>query len=860
MTKFNINLPAKQRASTSESAMCYQINNRRTERAAHANRKRFELLDGPPYANGEIHIGHVINKLLKQIITIAQTQIGKKAELKSNWDCHGLPIELEVLKHNRRSTSYMCRTYALNWIKAQTAQLKLVGLKCLKPQTTMDCLSQHQTIARVYSLIEARQLTLGKKATTWGLVENSSISDADTEQTLAETKLADVLNVVTKRRAARESAKLVVAKLVELKLNKRFRLLNQKVLTTRTSLWSLPWTTHISLPSLGKLKLNDCKCTTTISAHKTKLATAVANKSIPVCIAKLLNTLNVFNTTSVPITSWRSNAIQTVDLTSETDKLTKLVHNASSPLTYDPVRFKRSAFSKTAGFSRGVLFVVNKLITRSLLLRCYTENSIALTSARSKAPAVRWVSPQIYIKLDHATKASIAELTRKVEFEPKSFKALLIKLVQTRPDWIISRQRLWGTPLCLVVNSQNRVILDYKLRSRTKQLTSLCKIHRWHKLAILYNRYQKQNWKQITDVVDVWFDASLVLTLRKNTPSWDLVLEGADQHRGWFQTTLINAALEHKAPPFKTLITHGFAMANRNQKMSKSLASSQTRALFKKLTKLNTNVVRTWVCTIDHSENQTINRNWLLKPQAELAKLNNTLKWGVNAVMAANYRTIGPLSALLPIDRLVLHGLKLCSNRIKSSYQRYKLNSAVNTMFAACSSLLSQYFDYLKDQIYCDFALASNRLSSVSIIRCAITQITSWLAPIAPATSLALRRKLKLNNTVINELPSKWFSRRLAHKWSIITKIKAFVSKLRCGLEHTTNELSVNVYVLSKSKLATFKNVSLAPAVGCAKANIILVDHVVNQTKLSKHLAVSISLTAGIRCQRCKRLLFANEF
>ncbi len=132
--------------------------------------------------------------------------------------------------------------------------------------------------------------------------------------------------------------------------------------------------------------------------------------------------------------------------------------------------------------------------------------------------------------------------------------------------------------------------------------------------------------------------------------------------------------------------------------------------------------------------------------------------------MAANYRTIGPLSALLPIDRLVLHGLKLCSNRIKSSYQRYKLNSAVNTMFAACSSLLSQYFDYLKDQIYCDFALASNRLSSVSIIRCAITQITSWLAPIAPATSLALRRKLKLNNTVINELPSKWFSRRLAHK------------------------------------------------------------------------------------------------
>ncbi len=181
----------------------------------------------------------------------------------------------------------------------------------------------------------------------------------------------------------------MVAKLVELKLNKRFRLLNQKVLTTRTSLWSLPWTTHISLPSLGKLKLNDCKCTTTISAHKTKLATAVANKSIPVCIAKLLNTLNVFNTTSVPITSWRSNAIQTVDLTSETDKLTKLVHNASSPLTYDPVRFKRSAFSKTAGFSRGVLFVVNKLITRSLLLRCYTENSIALTSARSKAPAVR---------------------------------------------------------------------------------------------------------------------------------------------------------------------------------------------------------------------------------------------------------------------------------------------------------------------------------------------------------------------------------------------------------------------------------------------------------------------------------------
>ncbi|XXM93655.1 class I tRNA ligase family protein [Candidatus Hodgkinia cicadicola] len=860
MAKFNINLPAKQKAYTNESAGCYQINNRRIQCAAQANRKRFKLLDGPPYANGEIHIGHIINKLLKQIITIAQNQIGKKSELKSNWDCHGLPIELEVQKHNRRSTSFMCRTYALNWIKAQTAQLKLVGLKCHKPQTTMAGWSQHQTIAKIYSLIEAKRLTLGKKSSTWGLTENSTISDADTEQTLAKTKLADVLNVVTKRRAPKESAKLVVAKLVELKLSKSYRLLNQKVLTTRTSLWSLPWTTHINLPSLGKLKLNDYNRASTISAHKAKLATAVGSKPIPVCIAKLLNALNAFNMTSIPITSWRSNTIQAIDLTSKADKLTKLVHYASSPLTYDPVYFKRSTFSKTAGFSRGVLFVVNKLITRSLLLRCYTENSTVLTSTRSKAPAVRWVSPQIYIRLDYATKANIAKLTRKIAFEPKSFKALLIKLVQTRPDWIISRQRLWGIPLCLVVNSQNKAILDHKLRCRIKQLTSLCKSHRWHKLKTLYNRYQKQNWKQITDVVDVWFDASLVWTLRKNTPSWDLVLEGMDQHRGWFQSTLINAALERKEPPFKTLITHGFAMTDRNQKMSKSLASSQTKTLFKKLTKLNTNIIRTWVCTIDSSENQTINKNWLLKSQAELAKLSNTLKWGACTVLAANYRISAPLSSAPPVDRLVLHRLKLCSSRIKSSYQRYKINSAVNTMFAACSSLLSQYFDYLKDQIYCDFALAANRLSSVSVIRCAITQITSWIAPIAPTTSLVLRRKLKLDNTVINELPSKWFSRRITHKWSIITKIKAFVSKLRCTKAYTTSELSVNVYVLNKSKLAAFKNVSLAPVVGCAKTNIILVDYIANQIKLSKHLAVSISLTAGSRCQRCRRLLFANEF
>ncbi|WGS83564.1 MAG: class I tRNA ligase family protein [Candidatus Hodgkinia cicadicola] len=860
MAKFNINLPTKQKAYTNESAACYQINNRLVERAAHANRKRFELLDGPPYANGEVHIGHIINKLLKQIITTAQTQTGKKSELKSNWDCHGLPIELEVQKHNRRSANYMCKTYALNWIKAQTAQLKLVGLKSTKPQTTMAGLSQHQAIAKIYSLIEARQLTFGRKSTTWGLAENSSISDADTEQTLAETKLADVLNVVTKRRAAKESAKLVVAKLVELKLNKSYRLLNQKVLTTHTSLWSLPWTTHISLPNLGKLKLNDYKRTATISDHKAKLVLANTSKPIPVCVAKLLNTLNAFNMTSIPITSQRSNAIKTVDLTSEADKLTKLVHNASSPLTYDPVCFKRSTFSNTAGFSRGVLFVINKLITRSLLLKCYTVNSAALTSTRAKAPAVRWVSPQIYIRLDHATKANVAKLAHKIEFEPKSFKALLIKLIQTRPDWIISRQRLWGIPLCLVVNSQNKAILDHKLRSRIKQLASLSKTHRWHELKTLYNRYQKQNWKQITDVVDVWFDASLVWTLRKNTPSWDLVLEGIDQHRGWFQTTLISAALDHKLPPFKTLITHGFAMTDRNQKMSKSLHSFQTKTLFKKLTKLNTNIIRAWVCTIDPSENQTINKNWLLKPQAELAKLSNTLKWGVSTVLAANYRISAPLSSLLPIDRLVLHRLKLCSSRIKSSYGRYKINSAVNTMFAACSSLLSQYFDYLKDQIYCDFALASNRLSSVSVIRCAITQITSWLAPIAPATSLALRRKLELDNTVINELPSKWFSRRLALKWSIITKIKTFVSKLRCALVHTTSDLSVNVYVLNKSKLATFKNVSLAPAIGCAKTNIILVDHVANQIKLSKQLAVSISLTCCNRCLRCRRLLFANEF
>ncbi|AUI38856.1 Isoleucine--tRNA ligase [Candidatus Hodgkinia cicadicola] len=844
-------MPAKQKAYKNESALLYQYANRECEDASTLCRKRFSVLDGPPYANGEIHIGHIMNKLLKQITTLAQTQIGRRSALKTNWDCHGLPIELKALKFQQNNgANFLCRVYALNWIRTQIAQFKLIGLRCYKPQTSMCALAQIKTLNKLYDLIRAKKLAFGRKPVVWSLNKNSAVSENDLERKLTRVKLADVLNIVAARAQTKQFNSATLPKLLLMQLSRSYKLLGKMVLSTQSQVWSLPRTACLYIPNTNVIKIHNTK---TILTHRTRLTASTRIKRVPSRLIRILNVLNVFNNTNVPIANWQPDGSQTIDLTAKPSIAPKLAYSPTPP----PER-KESALG---GNTVEELRVINKLLTRALITSCYTRLCITFSSVRPKGPAVNWINTQVYIKLDQNARASIINRISGISFQPSACKALLTNLVRTRPDWIVSRQRRWGTPLCVILNEQNKVALDRKLKQRIKQLFRFYKESQWLKLKTLRDEHAKQNWWQTSDVIDVWFDASCVYSLRNNTGAWDLAIEGIDQHRGWFQSTLINSTLTTNTTPIKAIITHGFAMHNANQKLSKSLHSRLAPTMLKRLTKTNTNVLRVWSCVIKPFDNQVINANWLLKSKAVYIKINNTLKWALSAVLPTqwNNELNRSVKLITPIDRLMLHKLRLYGNRIILYYRAHDLNSVLNTATVMCDSALSMYFDFIKDQTYCDFNTAANRLSSIAVIKCALLQVATWLTPIVPSVSCELKSQLKFGNNVINTLPNKWFNKRTSLNWSVINKLKRLAAKL---LTHKSNEMCINIYVSDKPTLKAFKNTNIALILGCAKANVVWINY--NKptafVKLSKGLAVSIWRTKLQQCARCRRKLYASEY
>ncbi|AUG33988.1 Isoleucine--tRNA ligase [Candidatus Hodgkinia cicadicola] len=844
-------MPRKQNAYKNESALLYQYANREHKDASALCRKRFSVLDGPPYANGEIHIGHIMNKLLKQITTLAQTQMGRRSALKTNWDCHGLPIELKALKFQQNgSANFLCRVYALNWVRTQIAQFKLIGLRCYKPQTSMSALAQIRTLNKLYDLIRAKKLAFGRKPAAWSLNENSAVAENDLEQKLTRVKLADVLNIVAARAQTKQFNTATLPKLLLMQLSESHRLLGKMLLSTQSQVRSLPRTASVCIPNANVIKMHNTK---TILTHRTKFVNTTQIKRVPSRLIRVLNVLNVFNNTNVPIANWQPDSAQTTDLT--------VKPNIASKLAYTPAPPPKRKEPALGGNAMEEVLVINKLITRALIISCYTRLCVTFSSVRSKGPAINWVSTQFYIKLDQTARASITNAINSISFQPRACKMLLTNLVQTRPDWIVSRQRHWGVPLCVIVNEHNKVALDWKLKQRIKQLFRVHKESQWRKLKTLRVKYAKQSWWQTSDVIDVWFDASSVYCLRDNASAWDLAIEGADQHRGWFQSTLINSTLTTDRTPIKAIITHGFAMHNTNQKLSKSLHSRLAQTMLKQLTKINTNVLRVWSCVIRPFDNQVINANWLLKSKAVYVKINNTLKWGLSVIPPTQWPNELNQSAKLitPTDKLILQKLRLYANRIILYYRAHNLSSVLNTVTAMCDSALSMYFEFIKDQTYCDFNNAANRLNSMAVIKCALLQIATWLAPIVPSVSCELKSQLRFGNNVINTLPSKWFNKRASLNWNTINKLKCLAAKLRT---HSPNALCINIYVSDRLTLRAFKNANIAPILGYAKANVIWINY--NRPtafiKLSKGLAVSVLRAKLQQCARCRRKLYSSEY
>ncbi|MFP3039126.1 MAG: class I tRNA ligase family protein [Candidatus Hodgkinia cicadicola] len=841
---FKISLPKKTKRHINENALCYQRSNWGWPRAGRENRKKFRLLDGPPYANGELHMGHVMNRVLKHISLLSQDILGKRADSKCNWDCHGLPIEAEVIKQTGRADClpFLCKIYAMNWMKTQVLQLKILGITANKPRSTMTAAAQTLIASEVVKLIKAERVAFGKRAAVWDSVEDEVVSENDTQTRPAPTAAASVSFVISRRRQLMWRKTATVLQAFTSMIGSRFKLLGQTLKTDSSEIWTLPWVTSLNVPNSG-LK----------SAY---LAPPSVASLIPAQLAKQLTVLNVFNGTHMPVVSTCHKQIVAVSPTSKAGAVLKLSTAVRSVSKYS-TQFRRRVINPKTRTIVGETYVANKLLTRGLIESCEVTSRRQLVTGRTSTLAVRCTSGQWYIKTDNDIRTRVCRMLTSVKFVPPTAGRQLLKLVGTRPDWIISRQRLWGIPLCFNRNRSNKATWDEAFERRIWALFDKRKEHAWHKLHGLLLGYSGQSWRKEASVLDVWFDASAVSVLRGKQLPWHMVIEGADQHRGWFQSVLLSCVLTRNQLAFKTLIAHPFVMLNKTEKMSKSKQGLWLRGLSSD----NLNVIRVWVAAASLTENQVLSSGWMLRSANIYGKIRNTLRWAVG-VVGGEKPKLSP-EVMTSLDRWVWQRLRLSACRIATLYSHCDVRSVIRKIAEACDELSATYFSTAKDALYCDFKASCLRSNKIVVIELALTLISVWLTPILPTYAELISSTIKLSNNVMRRTPASGHSLGLTKQWLTIARIKRVVNKLRIISKtkpQSFSLLTLNILTDCKRALAAFKNVDSASVLGCAKVNIVFTDNPSSLMKTTRWISIALAYNSLRICSRCRRALFANEF
>ncbi len=831
---------------------CYQRSNRSCNFVGMMNRKKFRVLDGPPFANGELHLGHMVNKILKDVCIKANDDLGKSSSIKHNWDCHGLPIELQVIAktNNRRYLSFLCKIYSLNWAITQALQLKMFGIHCYKPKTVILCNTQKIINDRIYNLVKTGIIMFGKKYSTWSITDNSSISDIDVTDSIIDSLEGDVYGIISRRRQVKITTTPTLLELLVNFFVPRIKILGSRIQIKNCMLWSLPWGTYVNVCVYG-LYFKRLKYRSILLLERGKYDQSWLCGPIPAEVITTFNIFNIFNLRNMPIFVDFVAETTIVDITNKLNRFVKLTGYKRTFLTYNNKYFKKITIDVRTNHLIGQKHVINKLIACSLIQNCVKVSKPWLKSTRSSSLVINCVNPQWYIKLDYNKKITIEKIINCIRFRPQQYRELIIKLIWTRMDWVVSRQRVWGSPICLVKGRFNKIIYDKNLLLRLWVLFGKEMGLYWPKIKILYNRYNRFNWSKVNDVLDVWFDAGIVYKLRNSRLPWDVVIEGIDQHRGWFQTLLIVSTILGDKIPIRSLITHPFALNVNFRKMSKSVGSISINNIINN----DHNVSRGWVSSFSLSENRIMEGNWSLKMVEMLCRIDNTIKWSLNVIEFESELTP---RLLRQIDRFVLHKLVIWNDKIRYLYNNYLYYDILKFIESICKDISIDYFETSKRMLYCYFRYSAKRMNCLYVINCWTTQVCKWLNPILPTRYKDVFDQLKIYNYIIWNLPTNWFNSMVALQFEIMNVIKDIVNRILFDKKITKDRLvMITVIVSDVNKLKLFKNISSNDVSEFIKLNIIYSKGLTESSDIMvcDFVRIKISIRFKNLCNRCKKMV-----
>ena len=733
-------------------------------REAKAGKTPFVLHDGPPYANGNIHIGHAVNKILKDIIVKSKTLSDFDAPYVPGWDCHGLPIELMVekkvgkpgVKVSAAEFRQKCRDYAQKQIDGQMADFKRLGVlgEWDKPYKTMDFASEANIVRALGKIIEAGHLEKGFKPVHWCTDCGSALAEAEVEY---KDKTSPAIDVKFPLADVDVFAKAFGVSEDDLKAH------NTGVVIWTTTPWTLPANLAVSLHPELEYSLIALEGASDWLIVASDLAESCAKRYgseafnvVATCIGGALDKARLQH----PFLDKTSLIVLGDHVTTESG--TGCVHTAPAHgvddfnvckqydiEVYNPVGNNGVYLENTPMFAGQHVFKANQSVIDTLAEHGNLVLNVAYEHSyphcwRHKTPIIFRATPQWFVSMDKlGLREQSLEQIRNTQWIPEWGENRISKMVEGRPDWCISRQRTWGVPIPLYVHK-----VSGELHPETSALIEKVAadietsgIQAWWDIddAALLGSDADQ-YEKVTDTLDVWFDSGVthffVVDCRDDIPaSADLYLEGSDQHRGWFMSSLMTSTAMHGHAPYKQVLTHGFTVDAQGKKMSKSLGN--VVAPQEVTNKLGADILRLWVASTDYRGEIAVSDEILKRAADNYRRLRNTSRF-----LLANLNGFNPATDLVAeqdmvaLDRWMVTRAKQLQEELVAAYERYDLLVVSQKLTHFCSlDLGSFYLDIIKDRQYTAKQDSVARRSCQTALYHIVEALVRWMAPITSFTA-----------------------------------------------------------------------------------------------------------------------------
>ncbi|PPR10130.1 MAG: Isoleucine--tRNA ligase [Alphaproteobacteria bacterium MarineAlpha11_Bin1] len=890
------------------------------QRELSEGREKFILHDGPPYANGNLHIGHALNKILKDVINRSQQMIGKDANYVPGWDCHGLPIEWKIEEKYRADGRdkdevpivefrQECREFADHWIQVQAEEFKRLGVigDWTNPYTTMNFCAEAHIARELMKFVDNGLLYQGSKPVMWSVVEKTALAEAEVEYHDHESdtiwckfgiRAHDTTNLsgasvviwtttpwtIPGNRAICYSSKISYGlyEVTEVPdenwaaAGDRFVLADSLADDVKESARIEGWT---RLSDVSTDLLSGISCT-----HPLK-------ESGYDFIVPLLDGDHVTDDTGTGFVHtapghgredyeiWVANKKILKD--KGVDTRIPYTVDADGYFTEEALGFADKQVitnkGKKGNANQAVidaLVASNGLIARGRLKHQYPH------SWRSKKPLIFRNTPQWFIAIDKPfgeDKKTLREVALKAiddtTFYPVSGQNRLGAMIEGRPDWVVSRQRAWGVPITVFIDKKSgEPLADEGVQNRIAAAISEEGADAWftsNPSRFLGDDYDKDGFEQVFDILDVWFDSgsthSFVLEEREDL-QWpaSLYLEGSDQHRGWFHSSLLESCGTRGQAPYDAVLTHGFVLAEDKQKMSKSTGNIVSPQEIIK--QYGADILRIWVVASDYSEDLKIGPE-IIKYQADAyRRLRNTLRYILGNLNGFEESERIDFSDMPELERWVLHRLTEMDVLIRRCINEYDFHSMFTALHNFCAvDLSSFYFDVRKDTLYCDAPGSARRRAARTVLDQLFSCLTAWLAPVICFTAEEVWRTRyrgddeSVHLRVFPEIPLEWQDPVLAAKWEKVREVRRVVTGAleieRAEKRIGSSLQAAPVISVSESYFNSLDGVNLAEICITSDATLTVGGGDGFSLEDVPGVTVAPAFAEGSRCERCWQVL-----